>query len=103
MNLSFVVFGVGITAFGASIGLTQELLAQIRAVMMILFGAVLLAPALTGRFEMATLGMAVRADSRMTQVDNGGLRGRLSAGGRLVTVIGPPLCGLIGTISAVTT
>ena len=45
MSLSFVVFGVFVTAFGGAIGLTQDLLAQIGAVLMVAFGLVLLTPA----------------------------------------------------------
>ena len=40
MSVSFVTFGVLVTAFGANIGLTQDTLAQIGAVMMVLFGLV---------------------------------------------------------------
>ena len=58
MSVSFVVLGVLITAFGATIGLTQDRMAQIGAVMMILFGIVLIVPMFAQRFETATAGIA---------------------------------------------
>lgn len=54
LSVSFVFFGVVLTAFGSSIGLTQDRLAQIGAIMMVGFGLVLLVPALSRRFERAT-------------------------------------------------
>ncbi|MEO0634976.1 MAG: cytochrome c biogenesis protein CcdA, partial [Pseudomonadota bacterium] len=45
MSVSFVTFGVLVTAFGRSIGLTTDLLAQIGAVLMMVFGLILLVPA----------------------------------------------------------
>jgi len=61
LSVSFVSFGVLVTAFGAGIGLTQDRLAQIGSVMMILFGVILLVPALAARFEMATAGVGLCA------------------------------------------
>ncbi|MEP1944595.1 MAG: sulfite exporter TauE/SafE family protein, partial [Sulfitobacter sp.] len=80
MSVSFVVFGVLVTAFGATIGLTQDGLARIGAVLMIVFGVVLLVPMLANRFESATAGMAARADSQITQMDDAGLRGQFMGG-----------------------
>lgn len=42
MSVSFVTFGVLVTAFGSSIGLTQDRLAQIDVLLMIVFGVILL-------------------------------------------------------------
>ena len=53
MSLSFVVFGVLVTAFGAAVGLTQDRLAQTGAAMMVAFGLILLVPAFSRRFEVA--------------------------------------------------
>ena len=103
MSVSFVTFGVLVTAFGASIGLTQDTLAQIGAVMMVLFGLVLLVPAFSRRFEMATAGMAGSADARMSQLDGSGLRGQFAGGLLLGAVwspcIGPTLGGAIALAS----
>ena len=103
MSVSFVVFGVFVTAFGSTIGLTQDRLAQIGAVLMIAFGLVLVVPMFARRFEMATAGMAAGADSRMNAVDNGSLRGQFAGGLLLGTVwspcIGPTLGGAIALAS----
>lgn len=103
MSVSFVTFGVLITAFGATIGLTQDVLAQIGAVMMILFGLVLVVPMFAQRFEMATAGVASSADARMSQLDNSGLRGQFIGGLLLGAVwspcIGPTLGGAIALAS----
>ena len=103
MSASFVVFGVLVTAFGASIGLTQDRLAQIGAVFMIVFGVILIVPMFASRFEAATAGMAARADTTIGQVDDGGLRGQFMGGVLLGAVwspcIGPTLGGAIALAS----
>ena len=103
MSVSFVTFGVLVTAFGARIGLTQDSLAQIGAVMMVLFGVVLLVPQLSSCFEMATAGMAGSADAQMNQLDNSGLKGQFVGGLLLGAVwspcIGPTLGGAIALAS----
>ena len=103
MSVSFVAFGVLVTAFGSSIGLTQDRLAQIGAVLMIVFGVILLVPMFARRFEMATAGVASGADSRMNQLDNSGLRGQFLGGLLLGAVwspcIGPTLGGAIALAS----
>ena len=103
MSVSFVLFGVLVTAFGTAIGLTQDLLAQIGAVLMILFGIVLVVPMFARSFEMATAGVAAGADARMDTVEAGSLRGQFLGGLLLGTVwspcIGPTLGGAIALAS----
>lgn len=103
MSVSFVVFGVLVTAFGASIGLTQEGLAQIGAVLMIAFGLILVVPMFAHRFETATAGIASGADTWMNDLDAGSLRGQFLGGLLLGTVwspcIGPTLGGAIALAS----
>lgn len=103
MSVSFVVFGVLVTAFGSSIGLTQDRLAQIGAGLMILFGLILLVPAFAQRFELATAGIAAGADARMNDLEAGSLRGQFLGGLLLGTVwspcIGPTLGGAIALAS----
>lgn len=103
MSLSFVVFGVLVTAFGSAIGLTQDTLAQIGAGVMVLFGLILLVPRAAARFEMAAAGLAGRADSTMTEVDDGGVKGQFLGGLLLGLVwspcIGPTLGGAIALAS----
>ncbi|MGD1884386.1 MAG: cytochrome c biogenesis CcdA family protein [Paracoccaceae bacterium] len=103
MSVSFVVFGVLVTAFGAGVGLTQDHLAQIGAVLMMIFGLILLVPMFASRFEMATAGVAAGADARMNDLDAGSLRGQFLGGLLLGTVwspcIGPTLGGAIALAS----
>ena len=103
MSVSFVVFGVLVTAFGASVGLTQDRLAQIGAIMMMAFGLILVVPMFAQRFEMATAGVAAGADTRMNSLNAGSLRGQFAGGLLLGTVwspcIGPTLGGAIALAS----
>ncbi|MEL7131674.1 MAG: cytochrome c biogenesis CcdA family protein [Pseudomonadota bacterium] len=103
MSVSFVTFGVLVTAFGGAIGLTQDVLAQIGAVVMVLFGLVLVVPVFARQFELATAGIAAGADQRMNDVDASGLRGQFVGGLLLGAVwspcIGPTLGGAIALAS----
>lgn len=103
MSISFVTFGVLVTAFGAGIGLTQDSLAQVGAVLMMIFGVILLVPAFARRFEMATAGLAAGADSRMNELDANSLNGQFLGGLLLGLVwspcIGPTLGGAIALAS----
>lgn len=103
MGVSFVALGVGVTAFGAAVGLDQELVGQIAAVVMIGFGLVLLTPRLGQAFAGATAGVACQADVALNGVDSGGLRGQFLSGALLGAVwspcIGPTLGGAIALAS----
>lgn len=103
MSLSFVVFGVTVSAFGASVGLTQDSLAQIGAMMMVAFGLVLVVPMFARRFETAAAGLASGADARMNTLGGSGLNGQFVGGLLLGAVwspcIGPTLGGAIALAS----
>lgn len=103
MSVSFVVFGVLVTAFGAGIGLTQDMLAQIGAVLMIAFGVIMIVPQFSRAFEMATAGVASGADTRINELETGSTRGQFLGGLLLGTVwspcIGPTLGGAIALAS----
>ncbi|MEL6236047.1 MAG: cytochrome c biogenesis CcdA family protein [Pseudomonadota bacterium] len=103
MSISFVTFGMIVASAGHAIGLTEEGLARIGATLMILFGAVLLIPALNRGFETVTAGFATTADQRMGGMDLGGLRGQFLGGMLLGAVwspcIGPTLGGAIALAS----
>lgn len=103
MSVSFVTFGVLVTAFGASIGLDQYMLAKIGAVMMAMFGIVMIVPAFSRSFETATAGMAAGADAKIDRVETSSLRGQFMGGLLLGMVwspcIGPTLGGAIALAS----
>lgn len=102
--LTFVVVGVGISAFGAAIGIDERLITNIAATMMVIFGAVLLIPRaqiwLSNWFSPVASGANARLDGG-AEVGNGkGMRGQFMIGLLLGAVwspcIGPTLGGAIG-------
>ncbi len=99
MSLAFVALGIGLATVGRAAGLDQETISQAAAVIMILFGMVLLVPRLNAGFATATAGFAARADDGLTQVDQTGLQGQFLGGMLLGAVwspcIGPTLGGAI--------
>ncbi|MEM8729711.1 MAG: cytochrome c biogenesis CcdA family protein [Pseudomonadota bacterium] len=104
MSLAFVSFGMLVATLGHAIGLTAETLAAVGASVMILFGVVLLVPALGHRFETATAGFAAAADAQMgSGPAPTGLRGQFLGGILLGAVwspcIGPTLGGAIALAS----
>ncbi len=103
MSFAFVGLGLGVAAAGQSLGLTPDMVTQIAAVMMVLFGLVLVVPQFNASFATATAGMAARADSGLDQIDRGGLGGQFLGGALLGAVwspcVGPTLGGAISLAS----
>lgn len=99
MSLAFVTLGLGVAAAGRNLGLTPDMVTQAAAVLMVLFGLVLLVPQLNAGFATATAGLAARADNGMNQIDQGGLGGQMLGGVLLGAVwspcVGPTLGGAI--------
>ncbi|GHA49314.1 cytochrome C biogenesis protein CcdA [Amylibacter ulvae] len=103
MSLAFVGFGMFVATLGRSVGLTPDRLAQIGAMMMVLFGVIILIPALNMRFERALAGVSSGADHAIDGVEHTGLRGQFIGGVLLGAVwspcIGPTLGGAIALAS----
>ena len=103
MSVSFVALGVLVTAFGSSVGITQDTLSEIGAFVMILFGIVLIVPLFARRFETATAGFAAGADAQLGEVEGNRLKGQFVGGLLLGAVwspcIGPTLGGAIALAS----
>lgn len=103
MSLSFVVFGMTVATFGRAIGLTEERLADAGAVAMLAFGAILLLPPLSSRFEVAMAGLSSRADTTLANSSGTGFQGQFLGGLLLGAVwspcIGPTLGGAIALAS----
>lgn len=103
MSLSFVTLGLGVAALGPALGVNEEAVARAAAVLMIGFGAVMLVPALGGRFALATAGLSARADAGMTATAPAGLGGQVLGGVLLGAVwspcIGPTLGAAIALAS----
>ena len=103
MSLSFVLLGIAVTTVGYAIGLTPDTIAQAGAVLMMVFGVILLIPRFSIAFSTATAGVAARADSGMDQLDHSSLRGQFLGGLLLGAVwspcVGPTLGGAISLAS----
>lgn len=96
---TFTALGLFAASIGPSIGLTEDIISQASAVVMIFFGLVLLVPNLNERFVTVTSGFASSADERMFGMDQSGTKGLFLAGMILGAVwspcIGPTLGGAI--------
>jgi len=103
MCLSFVTLGMLITTFGHSIGLTEDLMSRIGAVMMMVFGAVLLIPRLNTAFAGATASLSSNADTSLARMPVTSMRthfiGGLLLGAIWSPCIGPTLGGAISLAS----
>ncbi len=92
MSLSFVVLGIGVATFGYAIGLTEDVIGQAAAVLMIGFGFVLLVPRFSASFATATAGIAGSADAQFDTIDRSGLPGQF-LGGMLLGAVWSPCVG----------
>ena len=103
LSLSFVTLGLFVTVAGRALGITEEMLANAGAVLMIGFGLILLVPRFSEGFATATAGVAARADARIDSTDRHSLTGQFVGGVLLGAVwspcIGPTLGGAISLAS----
>lgn len=93
MGLSFVALGLGVAALGPALGITEEGVVRLAAILMTGFGAVMLVPALGGRFALATAGLAARADAGMAATTARDGLGRQLLGGALLGGVWSPCIG----------
>jgi len=103
MSISFVALGMLIATIGHSIGLTESVLSQVGAVLMMLFGLVLLVPQLNERFATATAGFSGSADEQINNLSNTTMKSQFLGGVLLGAVwspcVGPTLGGAISLAS----
>ncbi len=103
MSVTFVTIGVGVSAIGPSIGLNVDMVSNIGALFMMIFGVILLVPALNSRFAIATAGLSSNADMAIDSVNQKSIRGQLLGGALLGAVwspcIGPTLGGAVSLAS----
>lgn len=100
LSITFLVLGIGVTAFGHLVGLDADMIAQGGAVLMIVFGLMLLVPRFGAVFAGATSGMAAQADETLDQVDRSGLRGQFLSGVLLGAVWSPCVGPTLGSAIA---
>lgn len=100
LTVSFTVVGVLVTAFGHLIGLSESTINTTAAVMMVLFGIILLVPKAQEKLATAAAPLASGANSRMDAVQSKGGFGQFLIGMLLGAVwspcVGPTLGGAIG-------
>lgn len=98
--VSFVLLGVGVTASGHLIGVDERMISRSAAVMMILFGLVLLIPKAQQALAALASPLAGSAGARIDRIRNGGIGAQFLIGILLGAVwspcIGPTLGGAIG-------
>jgi len=103
MSISFVALGMLVATIGHSIGLTESVLSQVGAVLMMLFGLVLLVPQLNERFATATAGFSGSADEQINNLSNTTMKSQFLGGVLLGAVwspcVGPTLGGAISLAS----
>lgn len=92
MGLAFVTIGFGIIAAGHLVGLRAETVSTAGAVLMMIFGAVLMVPQLSARFATATAGVAAKADDGMREMRTDGWQGQF-LGGLLLGAVWSPCVG----------
>lgn len=97
MGLAFVTLGFGVIAAGHLIGLREETVGQAGAVLMMIFGLVLMVPQLSARFATATAGVASRADEGMRDMQTDGWTGQFLGGFLLGAVWSPCVGPVLGS------
>lgn len=103
VGLAFVTLGFGVIAAGHLVGLTEQTVARAGAVMMIVFGLMMLIPQASARFATATAGVSARADRGMHGLAQEGWHSQFLGGLLLGAVwspcVGPTLGGAISLAS----
>lgn len=100
LTVSFTVVGVLITAFGHLIGLNEQTINKTAALLMIVFGVILLIPALQEKLASLAAPLASGANNRIDSVQSNSGFGQFYIGLLLGAVwspcVGPTLGGAIG-------
>jgi cytochrome c biogenesis protein CcdA len=103
LGLSFTLVGILLASFGTALGLDQATLRNLGAGILLLFGAMLLVPALQARFASAASGVSNAGQGLLERITPEGLRGQFVVGLVLGVVwspcVGPTLGGAIALAS----
>ena len=103
LTVSFAVVGTFIATAGASLGLDQTALRKVAAALLVLFGIVLLVPALQARFASATTRLSGSGDDLLARLPTTGWAGQLAVGVVLGLVWSPcvgPTLGAATTLAS---
>lgn len=97
--VSFTIIGVGVSAFGYLVGIDTYVVNRTAAVMMVLFGVILLIPQSQNLLATLSAPLADGANTRINRIQNAGLAGQFGVGALLGAVwspcIGPTLGGAV--------
>ncbi len=103
LALSFTLVGIFFASLGVSLGLDQEVLRNIAAGMLLMFGVILLSSYLQERFAGATSGLSGAGQTLLSKITLNGLAGQFVLGLLLGVVwspcVGPTLGAAIGLAS----
>jgi cytochrome c biogenesis protein CcdA len=103
MSLTFVVLGVGVAALGPAFGIDDLIVSRTAALVMVLFGLILLVPRFNAAFAGGASLVSAQAGSKLDSLDQSGLAGQFIAGLLLGAVwspcIGPTIGGAISLAS----
>jgi cytochrome c-type biogenesis protein len=100
LALSFAVMGIFIATLGVSLGLDPDTFRQVGAVILAVFGLVLLVPKLQDVFARATSALSNSGNQLLARVTFGGLTGQFAVGA-LLGIVWSPCVG--PTLGAATT
>ena len=99
LAISFTIIGVGVTAFGHSIGVDSYVINRSAAILMIVFGMALLIPQTQTILATLAAPMADSANTGINRIGDAGLLGQFGVGVLLGAVwspcIGPTLGGAV--------
>ena len=100
LMISFTAVGLFLATAGLSLGLDQSTFRTVAAVILILFGIVMLSVTLQERFATATSGLSTAGDSLLSKINVDGLKGQFVIG-LVLGIIWSPCVG--PTLGAATT
>jgi len=100
MSLSFVTLGLLVASLGPALGIDPETVSQGAAIAMVIFGATMLLPAMSGCFSLVTSGVAARAGAAIAAQGHAGLGGQFLSGTLLGAVWSPCIGPTLGAAVA---
>jgi cytochrome c-type biogenesis protein len=101
LAVTFSVVGIFIATLGASLGLDPETFRVLGAVILALFGAVLISQSLQSRFAAVTAGVGGFGHHMLAGIKTNGLRGQFAVGALLGVVWSPCVGPTLGAATTV--
>lgn len=92
LSASFIAVGLGLSWLGPALGVAQEDIEPVAALLMVAFGLTMLLPSLGTRLAGATAGLSARANAGFDRIDQSGPWG-MALGGALLGLVWSPCIG----------